>query len=112
MLRKKKLRNQRDFNKAYKKGNSRVSRYMVIIYKKNGLSYSRIAYVASKKVGNSVRRNRARRLMRESYRLLGKEIKDGYDVIFIARNSINDHKCDEVKKSMYGVLMSLELLKR
>ena len=93
MLKESTLRNQQDFKVLYNKGKSKVSRFMVIIYKKNGLKYSRLAYVSSKKVGNSVRRNRSRRLMREAYRLLGCKVKNGYDVIFIARNSINDHKC-------------------
>ena len=110
MLRESTLRNQQDFKMVYNKGQSKVSRFMVIIYKKNGLKYSRIAYVSSKKVGNSVQRNRSRRLMREAYRLLGCKVKSGYDVIFIARNSINDHKCEEVRRSMYGVLRSEHLL--
>ena len=105
MLKESTLRNQLDFKVVYNKG-----KFMVIIYKKNGLKYSRLAYVSSKKVGNSVRRNRSRRLMREAYRLLGCEVKNGYDVVFIARNSINDHKREEVRRSMYGVLRSEHLL--
>ena len=112
MLKESTLRNQQDFKIVYNKGQSKVSRFMVIIYKKNGLNYSRIAYVSSKKVGNSVQRNRSRRLMREAYRLLGCEVKSGYDVIFIARNYINDHKCKEVRRSMYGVLRSEHLLEK
>ena len=110
MLKESTLRNQLDFKVVYNKGKSKVSRFMVIIYKKNGLKYSRLAYVSSKKVGNSVKRNRSRRLMVESYRLLNRRIRNGYDVVFIARNSINGHKCDEVRRSMYGVLRSEHLL--
>ena len=110
MLRKSTLRKQQDFKLAYNKGESKVSRFMVVIYRKNNLPYSRIAYVSSKKVGNSVKRNRSRRLMKESYRLLNRRIRNGYDVVFIARNSINGHKCDEVRRSMYGVLRVANLL--
>lgn len=110
MLRKSTLRKQQDFKLAYNKGESKVSRFMVVIYRKNNLLYSRIAYVSSKKVGNSVKRNRSRRLMKESYRLLNRRIRNGYDVVFIARNSINGHKCDEVRRSMYGVLRAANLL--
>lgn len=105
------LRNQNRFNTVYKKGNSKGSRLLVVLYKKNGLPYSRVAYVSSKKVGNSVERNRSRRLMKESYRNIGREIMSGYDIIFVARNSINGTKCDEVKKCMFGVLRACDLFK-
>ena len=84
MLKESTLRNQLDFKGCtITKGKSKVSRFMVIIYKKNGLKYSRLAYVSSKKVGNSVRRNRSRRLMREAYRLLGCEVKNGVRRYFL-----------------------------
>ena len=86
---------------------------MVLFYKKNGLSYSRTAFLASKKVGNSVQRNRARRLMKESYRLSGIELKDGYDYIIIARKSIvNDNvKCKDVQKSLESVFKRSGIVK-
>ena len=92
MLKKDILRRKDDFTYIYKKGRSVGERYVVLFYKKNNLSYNRIAFLASKKVGNSVERNRARRLMKENYRLLKDDIKSGYDLIFIARNTINDKK--------------------
>ena len=94
------LRNQQDFNRLYKKGKSSGSKYVVLLFIKNGLTYNRKAFVASKKVGNSVMRHRAVRLMRESYRLLESNFKTGYDLMFIARNTIEDTKCADVKKSI------------
>ncbi|MBQ6582707.1 MAG: ribonuclease P protein component [Mogibacterium sp.] len=104
------LRKQKHFNAVYKKGESRGSRYVVVLYRKNGLSYTRVAFLASKKVGNSVKRNRARRLMRESLRTMNADLKKGYDIIFVARNTINGRKCGEVKKCMYSVLKGTGLL--
>jgi ribonuclease P protein component len=103
------LRKQKDFNRIYKKGNSRGSRFTVILYKKNELGYTRTAYVASRKVGNSVRRNRARRLIREAYRSFSSDIIKGYDIIFVARNSINDHNAQEVRRSLYEALKACGL---
>ncbi len=87
------------FEAVYKKGRSVGDRYVVMFYKKNGLDHNRVGFLASKKVGNAVCRNRARRLMKESFRLMD-PIKEGYDIIFIARNTINDKKCGQVKRSM------------
>lgn len=112
MLKKDILRRKDDFSAVYKKGRSVGERYIVLFYKKNGLPYNRIAFLASKKVGNSVERNRARRLIRENYRFLKDDIRTGYDIIFIARNTINGRKFSDVRKSMVGALLKSKLLKR
>lgn len=112
MLKKDILRRKDDFASIYKKGKSVGERFTVLFYKKNGLSYNRIAFLASKKVGNSVQRNRARRLMKENYRILKDNIIVGYDIIFIARRSINGKKVYDVKKSMEKSLYKSKLYKR
>ncbi len=106
MLRPDVLRDQRDFDRLYKKGRSAGEKYVVFFCRKNGLPYNRTAFLASKKVGNAVARNRARRLMRESHRLMEaeKSLPVGYDLLFIARGSILDSKCADVKKSMEAAL--------
>lgn len=104
------LRNQRDFARIYKQGKSRGGRFAVIIYKRNGLKYTRTAFVSSKKVGNSVERNRSRRLMRAAYRALEPEIRSGYDIIFVARVSINGCKEPEIEKQLRKSLSSEGLL--
>jgi len=112
MLKKDILRRKDDFSSIYKRGKSVGERYIVLFYKKNGLSYNRTAFLASKKVGNSVERNRARRLMKESYRFLKEDIKIGYDLIFIARNTIKDKKYYQVNKSMANALLKSKLINR
>lgn len=98
------LRNKKDFDRLYKKGKSFGSRYVVLFYISNGLEYSRKGFLASKKVGNAVQRNRARRLMKEYYRKYGDRIPEGYDVLFIARNTICDAKFQDIRISMNKVL--------
>lgn len=103
------LRNQKNFVAVYNRGKSKGCRFAVVLYKRNGLPHSRFAYVASKKVGNSVQRNRARRLMREAYRTMNRRIAPGYDVIFVARNGIDQSKCDEVRKAIFGAIRAAGL---
>ena len=103
------LRKQNDFNRVYKKGKSRGSKYVVVLYRKNNLGYTRTAFVSSKKVGNSVERNRSRRLMKESYYNVRDKIKKGYDIVFVARNSINGKSLDDINRSLYGTLKACGL---
>jgi ribonuclease P protein component len=100
MRKKEILRKKDDFQAIYKAGKSVPERYIVLFYRKNDLPYSRTAFLASKKVGNSIQRNRAKRLMKESYRLNAEKFLEGYDLIFIARNTINGKMQKDVEKSL------------
>ena len=111
MLNKYVLRRNEDFRRIYQRGKSTGGKYVVVFCLRNGLDYNRLACLASKKVGNSVRRNRARRLMRESMRQIG-PLEQGYDIILIARNTINDRKCADVKKSIEAATKRAGILKK
>ena len=97
------LRKQEDFTRLYKKGRSSGSKALVLLTRKNGLSYNRKAFLASKKVGNSVCRNRARRLMKEAFRKTETELPVGYDFLLIARHDILDCKCQQVEQTLRAV---------
>ena len=94
------LRKKADFDRIFKKGRSVGDRYVVLFHLANNLGYNRYAFLASKKVGGSVVRNRARRLMRESIRLMKEELEPGFDLLFIARATIAETKQQEVERSM------------
>ncbi len=105
------LRKQEDFTKLYKNGKSSGSRHLVLLTRKNGLSVNRKAFLASKKVGNSVCRNRARRLMKEAFRKTEAELPVGYDFLLIARQSILECKCRDVENSLHTALKRSGLAK-
>ena len=112
MRKKEVLRGKRDFNRVYSKGKSVRDRYLVLIYLKNGLPYTRTAFLASKKVGNAVARNRARRLMKESVRTTMPIKVQGYDIVFIARKTINGRKCGEVTASIDKAIARTDLKRK
>lgn len=112
MLKKDVLRGKSNFSKIYNRGKSIGGRFVVVFYMKNNLPYNRFAFLASKKVGNSVKRNRARRLMKESMRIANLNINEGYDIIFIARNTINDAKCSDVQRSIEKSLSKTGVITR
>jgi ribonuclease P protein component len=54
-----------------------------LLRKENGFFYNRIAFTFSRKFGNAVERNRARRVSREVYRHLRNELRPGYDLVLL-----------------------------
>ena len=75
----------RDFRRIYARGKSYVGKSLVTYVSKNRENCVRIGITAGKKVGNAVLRNRSRRIIRESFRLLAPKVKLGTDLIFVAR---------------------------
>ena len=51
---------------------------------------TRVGYVCSRTVGSAVVRNRARRLMKEAWRGLLPRVREGFDLVLVARPRIRD----------------------
>jgi ribonuclease P protein component len=67
-------------------------------------SISRLGVVTSKKVGGAVARNRARRLLRESFRLHQHDLPHPADVVLVARPSIVGKKFADVERDFLRAL--------
>ena len=80
------LKENHEFRRLYKKGASAVSGVMVLYCRRNRLGRNRLGITASVKLGNAVTRNRARRRLREVYRLQSDKLRQGYDIVLVARS--------------------------
>lgn len=104
------LKKDSDFRKVYKHGKSFANRYLVMYILKNKSENSRIGISVSKKVGKAIMRNKVRRRIKESYRLnIDENVKNGYDIVFIARVAIKDATYDEIEKSMKHLIRKSEM---
>ena len=103
------LNENRDFRRAYAKGKSRVHRLLVTYVLKNRLGVNRVGFTATKKIGKACRRNRARRVIREAYRTLEPQLRQGYDIVFVARGATGEVKMQEVLAVMKSQLGSIML---
>ncbi|MBQ7132574.1 MAG: ribonuclease P protein component [Oscillospiraceae bacterium] len=72
----------------YRKGKKLFSDNAVIYYRKNKCPFNRLGITAGKKVGNSVCRNRAKRIIRQAYRENELKLPIGFDIVIVARSSI------------------------
>jgi ribonuclease P protein component len=71
----------------------------------------KLGVVTSKKIGGAVIRSRARRLLRESFRLHQHDLAQPVELVLVARNSIAGKKFDDVEKDFLGALRRAKLLK-
>jgi ribonuclease P protein component len=83
---------KKDFLHLYKNGKRYRGKYFILIYLSNELTFSRVAVVASKKLGNAVQRNRTKRWLRTLFRRNKKLIVKPFDLIFIPRKEIHEAK--------------------
>ncbi len=87
---KERLKLRRDITLLFKFGKSVQNEDFVIIYRKNGLDYSRIAISVKKKFGKANRRNKLRRWVKECFRTNKEKIASGFDYLIIARKSLSE----------------------
>lgn len=103
------LKDNQNFQNVYKTGKSYANKYLVMYVLENRTDINRIGISVSKKVGNSIVRHRLTRLIRESNRLNCDNIKEGYDIVIIARASLKGKGFSETE-SAFNHLIRLHKL--
>ena len=85
----------------------RDTRGPLLIYAKpNDLGHSRLGLSVSRTVGGAPKRNRIKRLLRESFRLMQHDLPRGYDIVIVVRA----HKpmiLAEYQRSLSGAIVKL-----
>lgn len=96
------INENREFKRIYQKGKSSVSPVLVTYVSKNKGKHLRVGITASKKIGNAVKRNRSRRIIRAAYRALLPRLDQNrnLDLIFVARGKTPFVKSTAVQKVM------------
>ncbi|MEA5059513.1 MAG: ribonuclease P protein component [Candidatus Pelethousia sp.] len=106
------LKRNKQFRQVYRKGKSLASRSMVIIYARSKSDMVHVGFSVSKKLGNSVTRNRIKRRLREAFRPMVSEALPGYDLIFIAREAVKEAEFSAIENAMRYLMRKAGLLQK
>jgi ribonuclease P protein component len=101
------IRKKKDFNNLYKKGRSVRGKYFNVIFLPNGLGYSRMAVVASKKSGDAVQRNRIRRRARELFRRNKDLLSVPLDILLIAKKETRTATWQDLRLHYLSTLQAI-----
>ena len=103
------IKKDREFKFLFRKGDSIVTDAFVCYARESKRRVNRIGIVTGKKVGNAVKRSRARRVIREAFRLIDPLLREKtqkrYDFIFVARAKTPAMKSTQVYRQMENKLL-------
>ncbi|WP_456277191.1 ribonuclease P protein component [Bacillus sp. AK128] len=107
------IKKNEDFQAVFKKGISTANRQFVIYVLDQPENESfRIGLSVSKKIGNAVTRNRIKRLVRQVMFEFKDYLKNGKDLVIIARKPTAEMDYHEVKSSLEHVCKRAKILLR
>lgn len=104
------LNSNNDFRRAYARGKVYTNPALVTYIVKNHAGICRIGITTSKKIGNAVQRNRARRVIKAAF-LSMPELHGSFDIVFVARTKTVHKKSTDISIAMLKHLSAAGVVK-
>ena len=86
-----KIKKSKDFSLIYNKSQKMHTKYAIIFIKENVNNEQRCGFVASKKTGNAVQRNRIKRIFKEFVKIHKDKFKENTDYVFVGKSILKDN---------------------
>ncbi len=98
-----KILKRREFLQLKRCGERIQNRNFIVIYSDGRVKKNRIGITVNKKLGNAVKRNKIKRLIRENFRMNRDKIAEFMDINVIAKKKAGEISADMVFKSLDGI---------
>lgn len=105
------IKENRSFRIIYRKVKPFVANEVIIYAQKSRYNGIRYGITAGKKVGNAVKRNRAKRVIRAAFYNVMKNLDGNWNFIFVARSKTPYFKSTDVERTMLYYFSSIGILK-
>jgi ribonuclease P protein component len=107
------LKQGRDFARVRQHGERLVIGCLIANWRRlPAASSSRLGVITARRIGSAVVRNRARRLLRETFRVHQHDLAAPVELVLVARQSITGKGFAAVEKDFLTTLRKARLLKR
>ncbi|NLK64276.1 MAG: ribonuclease P protein component [Tissierellia bacterium] len=105
------IKKNKDYKSVYNCNNSISDYNLVLFIKKNDYNYSRFGFTTAKKIKKAVDRNLVRRRLKEIVRQKEYKIKEGYDIVLMARINAVESNYKSLESSFIKLMKRKKLLK-
>lgn len=98
------LKRHKEFHFTYRVGKKVSCKPFTLVYARNRLNKVQVGFSVSKKIGNSVMRNRCKRRLRTCFSELLPKVKPGYNLVFIAKDESLSEPFAKLQQTMCALL--------
>jgi ribonuclease P protein component len=102
------LRSGGQFRRVFQKGLRLEGAFFSLVAAPNNCGHDRLGLAASRKVGNAVERNRAKRRLRECFRRWKRGQGPALDLVLVAKKDLGSGSPEEVEREYRQRLQRLE----
>ncbi len=106
------LTGTRSFDYLYRHGAVYRNALLVLYVVKSRFSTPKVGFSVGKKVGDSVRRNRTKRRLKEAFRLEMNRVVPGQNYVVVARSGSAERSYQDLKDALLSLLTQANALKR
>jgi len=104
------LRRNKEFRYVYRKGRSVSDSYMVLVYVPTKTPHLKVGFSVSKKLGNSVQRNKIKRRMKEAFFSVFDDVSLNCLLVFTPREKAKELNYRQIEMSLNKLLKKAGLI--
>lgn len=106
------LRRNKEFRYVYRRGRSVSDSRIVLVYVITKTPHLRVGFSVSRKLGNSVQRNRLKRRMKEAFFAVLDRVPKNSLLVFTPRETAKDMTYADIEASLYKLLKKAGLMEK
>jgi ribonuclease P protein component len=100
------LRKNNEFRKVFSAGGKKIGKYVIVYLLPVKKKSTRVGIIAKKSIGNAVKRNKIKRILRELWRNRCFQLLSGYDVVILARKKIIQARFSDIEDELMKLIKS------